>query len=184
MSRASLGDTVAVMDDGRIVHSGAMAELAADDGAAGAAARAVAWRRTNDDRHRTAHRARAPIDCDAAAAGAGVALVALPLIGSATTWLTLTVAGLAMGMMIFIMASGLTLVFGLMDVINFGHGAFIAVGAFVGFSVLWPLAGWSRRRSLALNLAALAPAHRSRRWSRPALLGWVFERVIMRPVYG
>ena len=31
-----------------------------------------------------------------------------------------------MGMMIFIMASGLTLVFGLMDVLNFGHGAFIA----------------------------------------------------------
>ena len=37
-----------------------------------------------------------------------------------------------MGMMIFIMASGLTLVFGLMDVLNFGHGAFIAVGAYVG----------------------------------------------------
>ena len=39
-----------------------------------------------------------------------------------SSWLTLTVSGLAMGMMIFIMASGLTLVFGLMDVINFGHG--------------------------------------------------------------
>ncbi len=38
--------------------------------------------------------------------------VALPLIGSPSTWVTLTVAGLAMGMMIFIMASGLTLVFG------------------------------------------------------------------------
>ena len=38
---------------------------------------------------------------------------------SPSTWVTLTVAGLAMGMMIFIMASGLTLVFGLMDVLNF-----------------------------------------------------------------
>ena len=43
-----------------------------------------------------------------------LALLALPLIGSPSTWLTLTVAGLAMGMIIFIIASGLTLVFGLM----------------------------------------------------------------------
>ncbi|PNG52802.1 hypothetical protein CHC07_05178 [Variovorax sp. B4] len=49
-----------------------------------------------------------------------LALVALPLTGSFSTWLTLTVAGLAMGMIIFIIASGLTLVFGLMDVLNFG----------------------------------------------------------------
>jgi len=50
-------------------------------------------------------------------------LAMLPLVGSMPTWVTLTVAGLAMGMMIFIMSSGLTLVFGLMDVLNFGHGA-------------------------------------------------------------
>jgi hypothetical protein len=48
-----------------------------------------------------------------------------------SSWLTLTVSGLAMGMMMFIMASGLTLVFGLMDIINFGHGAFISLGAFM-----------------------------------------------------
>ena len=41
-----------------------------------------------------------------------------------------------MGMIIFIIASGLTLVFGLMDVLNFGHGVFIALGAFVATSVL------------------------------------------------
>ncbi|MFZ4758535.1 MAG: branched-chain amino acid ABC transporter permease, partial [Burkholderiaceae bacterium] len=56
---------------------------------------------------------------------AGLALLALPAIGSPSTWLTLTVAGLAMGMIVFITASGLTLVFGLMDVLNFGHGVFI-----------------------------------------------------------
>ena len=55
-------------------------------------------------------------------------LAMLPLVGSFPTWVTLTIAGLAMGMMIFIMASGLTLVFGLMDVLNFGHGAFVSVG--------------------------------------------------------
>ena len=65
-----------------------------------------------------------------------LALIALPLVGSPSTWLTLTVAGLAMGMIVFIIASGLTLVFGLMDVLNFGHGLFIAVGAFVATSML------------------------------------------------
>ena len=45
-----------------------------------------------------------------------LALLVLPFIGSPSTWVTLTVAGLDMGMIIFIIASGLTLVFGLMDV--------------------------------------------------------------------
>jgi uncharacterized membrane protein YccC len=75
-------------------------------------------------------------------------------IGSTSSWLTLTVSGLAMGMMIFIMASGLTLVFGLMDVINFGHGAFISVGAYVGISALLALESWTRR--------AVAAAQRGR----------------------
>ena len=39
---------------------------------------------------------------------AALALLALPLVGSPSTWLTLTVAGLAMGMIVFIVASGLT----------------------------------------------------------------------------
>ena len=72
-----------------------------------------------------------------------IALVALPLTGSFSTWLTLTVAGLAMGMIIFIIASGLTLVFGLMDVLNFGHGVFIALGAFVATTVIGGLEGWA-----------------------------------------
>ncbi len=59
-----------------------------------------------------------------------IAIAGFLAIQNPSSWLTLTVSGLAMGMMIFIMASGLTLVFGLMDVINFGHGAFVSVGAF------------------------------------------------------
>src|SRR5690606_39707767 len=69
-------------------------------------------------------------------------LISLPFIGSFPSWVTLTVAGLAMGMMIFVMASGLSLIFGLMDVLNFAHGAFITVGAYIAVSVLRPLAGW------------------------------------------
>jgi len=104
-------------------------------------------------------------------------------IGSPASWLTLTVSGLAMGMMIFIMASGLTLVFGLMDVINFGHGAFVSVGAFVGVSVLLALGHWTGAPSLMLNLAAIFLAVIAAMIVTGAI-GWAFERVIIRPVYG
>lgn len=110
-------------------------------------------------------------------------LATLPLVGSWSTWLTLTVAGLAMGMMIFIMASGLTLVFGLMNVINFGHGAFIAVGAFSATLVLLPLRHWLEMDSLPGNLAVLALAIVVAMLVT-ALLGWAFERLLIQPVYG
>jgi branched-chain amino acid transport system permease protein len=112
-----------------------------------------------------------------------MAILALPLVGNMTTWITLTIAALAMGMMIFVMASGLTLVFGLMDVLNFGHGAFIAIGAYLALSVLAPLAGWTSADSLGLNLAALALAVIVAMIGTGAL-GWAFERIIIRPVYG
>lgn len=83
-----------------------------------------------------------------------LALAVLPLIGSGSTWLTLTVAGLAMGMIIFIIASGLTLVFGLMDVLNFGHGVFIALGAFVATSVLGAMGDWTGSAELWRNMVA------------------------------
>ncbi|MFZ3001145.1 MAG: branched-chain amino acid ABC transporter permease [Undibacterium umbellatum] len=107
----------------------------------------------------------------------------LPLVGSFPTWITLTVAGLAMGMMIFIMASGLTLIFGLMDVLNFGHGAFVSVGAFVATLVLLPMHGWMEADSLLMNLTALGLAILLAMLAT-GLLGWAFERVIIMPVYG
>jgi len=110
-------------------------------------------------------------------------LAMLPLVGSWSTWVTLTVAGLAMGMMIFIMASGLTLVFGLMNVINFGHGAFIAIGAFSATLVLLPLRRWLEMDSLPANLAVLALAIVVAMLVT-ALLGWAFERLLIQPVYG
>jgi branched-chain amino acid transport system permease protein len=110
-------------------------------------------------------------------------LTMLPLVGSFPTWVTLTVAGLAMGMMLFIMASGLTLVFGLMDVLNFGHGAFVSVGAFTATLVLIPMQGWMEADSLVQNLAVLALAVLLA-MAVTGLLGWAFERVIIMPVYG
>jgi branched-chain amino acid transport system permease protein len=111
-----------------------------------------------------------------------IALAALPFI-SAPTWLTLTVAGLAMGMMIFIMASGLTLVFGLMDVMNFAHGAFITVGAYAAATVLVALKGDMQAASLAANLSAIVPALLAAMLLAGGL-GLFFERVVIRPVYG
>ena len=104
----------------------------------------------------------------------GLMAAALPAMGSGSTWLTLTVAGLAMGLIIFVIASGLTLVFGLMDVLNFGHGLFIAIGAFMATSVL----GWTGTSVVgvfAAMVVAMAVA---------GAVGYAFERVIVRPVYG
>lgn len=109
-------------------------------------------------------------------------LAALPLMNF-PTWLTLTIAGAAMGMMLFLMASGLTLIFGLMDVITFAHGAFISLGAYLAtdvFAALPALAaagGWPGALVLlgtALVVAILVTG----------LAGWLFEIVIIRRVYG
>ena len=112
-----------------------------------------------------------------------LALLALPLVGSFDTWLTLSVAGLAMGMIIFIMASGLTLVFGLMDVLNFGHGVFIALGAFVATSVLSGMVDWTQSQDLWRNLVAVGAAM-VMAMIVAAVIGFAFERFIVRPVYG
>jgi branched-chain amino acid transport system permease protein len=112
-----------------------------------------------------------------------LSLAALPFIGSTSTWVTLTAAGLAMGMIVFIIASGLTLIFGLMDVLNFGHGVFIALGAFVAVSVLGAMADWTTADSLARNLGALGIAMAAA-MAVAGVLGLVFERTIVRLVYG
>jgi branched-chain amino acid transport system permease protein len=112
-----------------------------------------------------------------------LALIAWPLIGSSSTWLTLTIAGLAMGMIVFITASGLTLVFGLMDVLNFGHSVFIALGAFVATSVFGWLAPWTTATNLVMNLAAVSIAMLAA-MALGGVVGLGFERVIVRPVYG
>ncbi|HEY1132568.1 MAG TPA: branched-chain amino acid ABC transporter permease [Roseateles sp.] len=114
---------------------------------------------------------------------AALMLLALPLTGSVSTWLNLTLAGLAMGLIVFVIASGLTLVFGLMDVLNFGHGVFIALGAFMATTVLAALAPWAASPDVLANLAALAVACLAG-MGIAAAVGVVFERVLVRPVYG
>ncbi|MBB3993419.1 branched-chain amino acid transport system permease protein [Sulfitobacter undariae] len=111
-----------------------------------------------------------------------LAAIAFVLIGAPSSWVTLTIAGLSMGMMVFLMASGLSLVFGLMDVMNFGHSAFISFGAFVAASVLAALGGWLDSDSILLACAALALALIAA-IAFGLAAGLFFETVIIRPVY-
>ncbi len=112
-----------------------------------------------------------------------ICAIAFPLVGNSSTWLTLTVAGLAMGMMMFIMASGLTMVFGLMGVMNFGHAAFITVGAYTATLVLLPMKGWLESEQLWRNLSVLGLAILLA-IVVTAIMGWLYERIIVKPVYG
>jgi branched-chain amino acid transport system permease protein len=102
------------------------------------------------------------------------------------TYLTLTIAGLAMGMLLFLVAAGLTLIFGLMDVLNFAHGALFSWGAYVGFSLALAIDhrwGWVAAPSVLANAGALLLAVAAAMLAALAL-GVVLERVIVRPVYG
>lgn len=120
-------------------------------------------------------------------AGAGLWIVpVLMLAGLAlmpgSTWVTLTVAGLAMGVIVFMAAAGMSLVFGLMDILNFAHGALVTLGAFVAASVFAALPAWGRTDALPPNLGLIALALVAASGAAAAL-GWFFERVIIRPVY-
>jgi len=116
---------------------------------------------------------------------AGLFLLPLALIDP-RTYLTLTVAGLAMGMLIFLVAAGLTLIFGLMDVLNFAHGALFSWGAYVGFSaaaLLNQRLGWATSPSVVANTLLLLGAIAATVLITVGL-GVLLERVIVRPVYG
>ena len=77
--------------------------------------------------------------------------------------------GLQLGITLFLMSAGLTLVFGIMQVINLAHGSFYMIGAFVGATVT------ARSGSFLLGvLAALAAA---------AGTGMIVEIIVLRRLY-
>jgi len=77
---------------------------------------------------------------------------------------------LQMGVLLFLIASGLSLVFGLMHVVNLAHGALYMVGAYFGITVARGLDNFY----LALLLAPLLTA----------VLGVVLERTLLARTYG
>jgi len=116
-------------------------------------------------------------------AGAGILFV-LPLFTiEPKTYLTLTIAGLAMGMLLFLVASGVSIIFGLMDVLNFAHGALFAWGAYVGFTVFQLLMKWVEADSVFKNVTVFFIAM-AVSMVTVAVLGIILERVVVRRVYG
>ncbi|ARU62880.1 branched-chain amino acid ABC transporter permease [Tumebacillus avium] len=84
--------------------------------------------------------------------------------------LNLLLNGIALGMLIFLIAVGLSLIFGLMGVLNFAHGAIFIWGAYLG----WTVYGATGSFILALLGGTLGGI----------VLGWLMERLFIRPFYG
>jgi branched-subunit amino acid ABC-type transport system permease component len=81
-----------------------------------------------------------------------------------------TLHGLVTGMVLAMVASGLTLIFGIMDIVNFAHGDLMMLGAFVGATVL----GVTGSFWIALLAAAIAIA----------VLGVLLQISTLRPLIG
>lgn len=90
-------------------------------------------------------------------------------------YLFILINGLSQGMVLFIVASGLSLVFGVLRVINFAHGSLYMVGAFLAFSLSTLLPAGSLFSFLMLMLL-VPPAI--------ALLGLCLEIPLFRRIYG
>jgi branched-chain amino acid transport system permease protein len=82
--------------------------------------------------------------------------------------------GLTTAMFLFLIASGLSLVFGIMRVINFAHGSFYMLGAYLA----WQAMQWLHPVAGGFWLATLFAA------SGVAVLGAVVERLFFRSLYG
>ena len=52
-------------------------------------------------------------------------------------WVTQTFNGLSYGALLFLLASGLSLIFGVMHIVNLAHGSYFMLGGYVGLSVVW-----------------------------------------------
>ncbi len=78
--------------------------------------------------------------------------------------------GLVIGMIYVLLAIGLSLIFGLMTVVNFSHGAFYMLGAYFGVFLI----GMTRSFWVALVIAPLMVG----------VFGLFVERVLIRPLYG
>jgi branched-chain amino acid transport system permease protein len=92
-----------------------------------------------------------------------------------STFVLLTITGLGLGALYFLIASGLSLIYGLMGVLNFAHGAFLTVGAYAMWFTESKLTGISvLPRFLLGALAGLVAG---------AVFAALVELVLIRPLY-
>jgi branched-chain amino acid transport system permease protein len=88
-----------------------------------------------------------------------------------STFIAITISGFALGAVYFLIASGLSLIYGLMGVLNFAHGVFLTLGAYAGWEIAAHAGG-------NFPLAALAAITVS------AALAAATELLLIRPLYG
>src|SRR5258708_9924908 len=83
-------------------------------------------------------------------------------------WLIEAFNGISYGALLFLVGSGLSLIFGVMRIVNLSHGSYFLLGGYVALSVIWTTGSWA----LALPVAALAIA----------AVGLLMERIFLRPL--
>ena len=85
-------------------------------------------------------------------------------------WIAQTFNGLSYGALLFLLASGLSLIFGVMRIVNLAHGSYFMLGGYVGLSTVW------RTGSFVAALLAGAVA--------VGLIGIGMERLFLRRLPG
>jgi branched-chain amino acid transport system permease protein len=83
-------------------------------------------------------------------------------------WLLQVFNGVSYGALLFLVGSGLSLIFGVMRIVNIAHGSYFLLGSYVALTVIWTTGSWL----LALPAGALAIG----------LLGLAMERIFLRPL--
>ncbi len=87
---------------------------------------------------------------------------------NAQFWIVQLFNGVSYGALLFLVGSGLSLIFGVMRIVNLSHGAYFLWGGYIALSVINATGSWA----LSLPVAALAVA----------VIGLVMERVFLRPL--
>lgn len=87
---------------------------------------------------------------------------------NAQFWLIQAFNGVSYGALLFLIGSGLSLIFGVMRIVNLAHGSYFLLGGYVALSVIGATGSWA----LSLPVAAVAVA----------VIGLVMERVFLRPL--
>jgi branched-chain amino acid transport system permease protein len=83
-------------------------------------------------------------------------------------WIIQTFNGVSYGALLFLLGAGLSLIFGVMRIVNLSHGSYFLLGGYVALTVIWTTGSWL----LALPVAALVIG----------LVGLLMERIFLRPL--
>jgi branched-chain amino acid transport system permease protein len=81
-------------------------------------------------------------------------------------WVIQAFNGISYGALLFLVGAGLSLIFGVMRIVNLSHGAYFLWGGYIALSVIWATGSWA----LSLPVAALAVA----------VIGLLMERLFLR----